>query len=85
MNSIEHKYVYIDLFFLHQQGETVNDFSQCRVGRLAANETADESSNGTAVAFGASTVETAKNTFHDYSSAVNSEAEFGTSSHDSSC
>ncbi|XP_031095494.1 uncharacterized protein LOC115999734 [Ipomoea triloba] len=50
-------------------GETVNDFSQCQVGRLAAKEAAGESSNGTA--------ETAKNTFHDYSSAVNSETEFG--------
>nr|GMD01069.1 ELM2 domain protein [Ipomoea batatas] len=46
-------------------GETVNDFSQCQDGRLAAKEAAGESSNGTA--------ETAKNTFHDYSSAVNSE------------
>nr|GME08996.1 AT-rich interactive domain-containing protein 1 [Ipomoea batatas] len=36
---------------------------------MAAKEAAGESSNGTA--------ETAKNTFHDYSSAVNSETEFG--------
>ncbi|XP_019157080.1 PREDICTED: uncharacterized protein LOC109153665 [Ipomoea nil] len=66
-------------------GETVDDFGQCQVGRLAAKEAAGESSNGTAVAFGASSAETAKNAFHDYSSAVNSETDFGTLSNDSSC